>query len=296
MAVDTNSTQSFRFMDLPRDIRNDIYALLLCLFEPPPHPLESEMRRVNVLVGLEQLGQVHREDCDVMAKTNRYANLSDPLSLMLLTRDLENFRIATASLQYVCPEFCTSGAIEIHMAPILRTHLRPRHKPNLANFFSGNIPRALPPCAVSGASTVETNGPISTELAATVKHEVTFNSYQDPNDTARILTDKNQLGSKNYRNSDLMQACSLWSKAIHTIHRTRHDTSWEKLMDRGSDAFIGNMEELQCKLDLNIMQVGVLLQHDSDARPDKINRQMVKYGLNKGMVSMKGLFWLDEYT
>ncbi|CAA9963610.1 hypothetical protein PTMSG1_06972 [Pyrenophora teres f. maculata] len=260
MAVDTNSTQFFRFMDLPRDIRNDIYALLLCLFEPPPHPLESEMRRVNVLVGLEQLGQVHREDCDVMVKTNRYANLSDPLSLMLLTRDLENFRIATASLQY-----------EIFQGP-------------------------FPPCAVSGASTVETNGPISTELAATVKHEVTFNSYQDPNDTARILTDKNQLGSKNYRNSDLMQACSLWSKAIHTIHRTRHDTSWEKLMDRGSDAFIGNMEELQCKLDLNIMQVGVLLQHDSDARPDKINRQMVKYGLNKGMVSMKGLFWLDEYT
>ena len=54
-------------------------------------------------------------------------------------------------------------------------------------------------------------------------------------------------------------------------------------MERGSDAFIGNMEELQCKSGLNVIQVSILLQrYDSDAGPDKINKTNGKIRVGRG--------------
>ncbi|KAI4687388.1 hypothetical protein J4E81_008238 [Alternaria sp. BMP 2799] len=84
----------FRFMDLPGELRNKVYTLLLCSFGPAPPPApkmpedlftknnfefkllsaqhwnDSAILRVN--------SQVHREAYDIMVKTNRFVRISCP--------------------------------------------------------------------------------------------------------------------------------------------------------------------------------------------------------------------------
>jgi hypothetical protein len=72
----------FRFLDLPIEIRNKIYRVLLCSFAPVPtsvkidelivrptleHSVETAILRAST--------QVHREAYDVMIKTNRFVSV-----------------------------------------------------------------------------------------------------------------------------------------------------------------------------------------------------------------------------
>lgn len=76
---------TFRFLDLPREIRNKIYRAALCGFEPPPTtfmpPPDADtsvdfMSRVTVAEHtidtsiLLASKQIHREAYDAMVKTN----------------------------------------------------------------------------------------------------------------------------------------------------------------------------------------------------------------------------------
>ena len=93
MATADTDTPS-RFMDLPGELRNKVYTLLLCSFGPTPAPtriipeeLFSKEKFLVKLVFAQQWNdptilrvnsQVHREAYDVMVKTNRFVRISCP--------------------------------------------------------------------------------------------------------------------------------------------------------------------------------------------------------------------------
>ncbi|KAI4910398.1 hypothetical protein J4E90_007833 [Alternaria incomplexa] len=84
----------FRFMDLPGELRNKVYTLLLCSFGPAPDPIqeipknlltkgsfETELvsaQHCNDSAILRVNSQVHREAYDVMVKTNRFVRITSP--------------------------------------------------------------------------------------------------------------------------------------------------------------------------------------------------------------------------
>jgi hypothetical protein len=86
-------TAPFRFMDLPGELRNKVYALLLCSFRPAPASIQELSDKIgdgsfdsgpisapqsNEPAILRVNSQVHREAYDVMIKTNRFVRITSP--------------------------------------------------------------------------------------------------------------------------------------------------------------------------------------------------------------------------
>jgi hypothetical protein len=103
MASTRDHTKPFRFMDLPAELRNRVYALLLCSFDQKRNThanmldnllMESlwQIRikdTINTAI-LQTSSQVYREAYDVMVKKNQFVLLSSkggiPLRSMLATQ------------------------------------------------------------------------------------------------------------------------------------------------------------------------------------------------------------------
>lgn len=87
----------FRFLDLPREIRNEIYCIALCSFEPRSTtvtlPLDADANLdINSLARAEHAiqasillvsKQIHREAYDTMIKTNRFVRITTSAGLPL---------------------------------------------------------------------------------------------------------------------------------------------------------------------------------------------------------------------
>lgn len=86
--LERRAEQPFRFMDLPGELRNKVYALLLCSFGSTPKPARErsdaflddrsgllhvvDLPHTNNPTILRTNSQIHREAYDVMIKTNRF--------------------------------------------------------------------------------------------------------------------------------------------------------------------------------------------------------------------------------
>jgi hypothetical protein len=78
-----HSTEPFRFLDLPGEIRNNVYNLLLCSFDdelnPEPGPISSVSRRCPSFSASSLLRtnkQIHDEAFDYMIKRNQFIRIS----------------------------------------------------------------------------------------------------------------------------------------------------------------------------------------------------------------------------
>ncbi|KAL1795482.1 hypothetical protein ACET3X_005706 [Alternaria dauci] len=95
----TDPVTPFRFMDLPRELRNKVYTLLLCSFgksqdntqvfrdnflkDGPDTSGAFIVPRTNDPTILRVNSQIHREAYDVMVKTNRFIRICCPEALPL---------------------------------------------------------------------------------------------------------------------------------------------------------------------------------------------------------------------
>lgn len=86
--LERRAEQPFRFMDLPGELRNKVYALLLCSFGSTPDRARErsdaflddrsgllhvvDLPHTNNPTILRTNSQIHREACNVMIKTNRF--------------------------------------------------------------------------------------------------------------------------------------------------------------------------------------------------------------------------------
>ncbi|KAJ4369671.1 hypothetical protein N0V83_005433 [Neocucurbitaria cava] len=88
--MSSTSTMPFRFHDLPSEIRNKIYRIIFCEFEPPPDDvdpatmLELERARHSINTALLRTNtNIHREAYDILIKTNRFVKITSVRGLPL---------------------------------------------------------------------------------------------------------------------------------------------------------------------------------------------------------------------
>jgi hypothetical protein len=98
--------KSFRFLDLPAELRNIVYAKLLCSFKESPrdsedvlHPAPRTLstRSIDTAI-LATCTQIHREAYDVMFKTNRLIQVccTDNRLLELVLRSSRTPTVSTS--------------------------------------------------------------------------------------------------------------------------------------------------------------------------------------------------------
>lgn len=90
------SSSVFRFCDLPREIRNQIYRELLCDFEPPSPTVDAsymfafmpDRHTIDTAI-LRTSTSIYQEAYDVMVKTNRFVRITSsggvPVQMLILS-------------------------------------------------------------------------------------------------------------------------------------------------------------------------------------------------------------------
>jgi hypothetical protein len=97
--------EPFRFLDLPAELRNNIYGLLLCSFGEPSSALDNNffpcLRTISTSsvdpTILRTSSQIYREAYDTMLKTNQFIKVNCTSGLGLTTI-LRNKRIPTVHM------------------------------------------------------------------------------------------------------------------------------------------------------------------------------------------------------
>ena len=110
-----NPTQPFRFLDLPGELRDKVYTLLLCSFEDALDEHEiyprffsngkgsghlSKVLHTNDPAILRASSLVYREAYHIMMKTNRFIRISLPVGLHLNRIILLRYVPTVATGQY----------------------------------------------------------------------------------------------------------------------------------------------------------------------------------------------------
>ncbi|CAN9329941.1 unnamed protein product [Alternaria alternata] len=77
------SSSSFRFRDLPGEIRNKVYRIVLCSFRPPPTTIEPssfftpELAKHDIETSILRTSkETYLEAYDVMVKSNRFVKIT----------------------------------------------------------------------------------------------------------------------------------------------------------------------------------------------------------------------------
>jgi hypothetical protein len=139
------STDAFRFLDLPREIRDKIYRISLCSFEPRPTTVTVPLHSLeeDILIGgpeyakhavstaiLRVSRQTHKEGYDAMVKTNKFVRITSNggLPLKLLLKHLRVPIVAEKRASILFPGYvlsmllrCQFSYDDEHQEPLLDT-------------------------------------------------------------------------------------------------------------------------------------------------------------------------------
>ena len=132
MAPSLSSSEQFRFLDMPREIRNKIYRNLLCSFASAPvtvtDPELPHAEHDNSTSILLASKQIHKEAYDTMVKTNRFVRVTSPGGFPLLSllnhlrvpvvavgRESSQFKGYVLSVSFSCPKHIAAEYEDSHL-------------------------------------------------------------------------------------------------------------------------------------------------------------------------------------
>ncbi|KAL7777318.1 hypothetical protein CFE70_007743 [Pyrenophora teres f. teres 0-1] len=292
MAAVADEAQPFRFMDLPGELRNKVYELLLCSYEAVQDQTEEKhptywhtvrdytyVSHSNDTAILRVNSQVHREAYHVMVKTNRFVSITygkhafveerphgpEFVPVMILARDLPLFCRGFSKLQDNFFRFLRGPEvikIVFIMAPVLLS----QHswcQDDLTGFFSEATQNAIlgPFLQLWGVYCVDVCGRVLHKVAVSLKDGIEAARWQDPEDMIKALTEATKLGTEHKHKNDLMKALNVWNEAYYAIARMRVGRSWIKLVDLGGGkTFIDKVAKLRLILHLNVTESGFALR------------------------------------
>jgi hypothetical protein len=292
--------QPFRFLDLPGEIRNNIYDLLLCSWEDE---LEQDGRggvakryaEYNAMDLLRTNKQIHEEAFDYMMKRNQFVRVTcrglDVHTLFLgdevipivsegtrakqfeghmmhltlskpaLSTERPNFsEHELMMLRSDLPALCRELDIESTMTGVYSTAneylyitatvaFHPAHADMLTPAIQQHL---LEPIAahVRGLANFSVSGPVSPQLAETVKSQLAQPRWTDPKATLESIHTGMDVGKRQWQNNEFYSASESWEYAMRTLERMRHSSSWLNLKASGGEDFVNSTADLYFTLNL----------------------------------------------
>ncbi|EUC48935.1 hypothetical protein COCMIDRAFT_2200 [Bipolaris oryzae ATCC 44560] len=297
-------TPPFRFMDMPREIRGEVYSHLLLRDEPTltfvEHSIDTAILRTN--------SQIHREAYDVMVKSNQFIRLNCVMYMPFL-EGFAGHGMPTMACGPVVEQF-KGHVLAVTVFIETDTHALDEECQEISIMMMGSglerfcrslafLLRNTQECATSLDIEV---GPICFENHVHYKNDMTGYFSETIQKVLESLESKKDEGLGFYRKGDFMQASMLWAEVSMEVASLRRGKSWDKIQRISGDSFIERIADLQFKMALNVAQATIKVRYmtysmlgKSRSNPE-LQRDMAECGLKMSADAAAPGYWRDGYT
>lgn len=216
-----------------------------------------------------------------------------PCSLMLLSRDMDDFCSVLVDGDVHIPDFGAKVAMLFTMAPNLPE--RPTsHKNPMSQFFSEKTQEViLRPFRthLRGFKTVKVGGLVSRAIAAAVEDEMAQNRSSDPEMVIVQFQSAKDEGQLLYRSNRGDEGCLKWQDAALEIEQLRQGSSWKALAEKGGVPFVARLAEIYFLMKLNIAHIKIT----GMAKGELYSDLMAEDALTCAIQSLTNNYWMPDF-
>ncbi|KAJ8114268.1 hypothetical protein OPT61_g3822 [Boeremia exigua] len=315
------NSETFRFLDLPKEIRDKIYRNLLCTFGSRPttrnRPVgEPDSHFFNDLAVVEHAvdtsilftsKQIHREAYDTMVKTNRFVRVTTPgdIPLRLCAIGLFDgskqlgdaykgtlFSVEPCSFMFLSRDMGVFCDILMDGA----THI---------NGFGTRVVLKIDVAPGSILDSSPYKYPISDFFSETTQlallrpfrsHLRGFKKVKVRGLVARNIAEvveeeiASDMAASTYPGK-IEEASMLWLDAALEIDQLHHGSSWPSPTVKGGVPFVARVAELYLLLRLNIIQTKLLRMEKGDRSAGLLAEDSIKMA----ELSLRKGYWMSDF-
>lgn len=261
-------------------------------------PIVTEIQsRVNQFKGYVlsvRLGLKDPIDMEAVQAESRCPELIEPITVMILHRDLGKVCQGINDLDAHMPGFSESLKISIRMAPVLDSIRDNSISPSFEGFFSQNTQETLlaPLRAnLNGYKGVVVKGHVDKSVATAFREDLKKDRYSDPEAVLAQFTAAKQEGSRLFQGRQTTPAWMKWQDAAVEIDSMVKSASWSNLVRRGKQDFVPQLANIYFLMRLNTIQVQLSQWQDDPFMASTLAEDSINYAYK----SLKKDYWMKGF-
>lgn len=218
----------------------------------------------------------------------------NPVSAMILHRELGKFCLGVNDGDAHSPGFSESLKISITMAPVVDAARGNKLMPSFDDFFSQKMQETLfAPLKTHlyGRRAVEVKGHVDSSTATALHQQIAKEKYSDPSAVLAEFTAAKEEGSRLYRERKADDVCLKWADTAVEIDELLETNSWLKLVSQGKEDFVSQLAPVYFLMRLNIAHVHITKWAENTF----VAESLAEDSLMCAIKSLKKDYWMKGY-